>query len=154
MLVNAALESMKAIAPRRISLEETAVVKQALLRAALTPVRETILATVASLCVTGECECGCRSFEFQTEKREEHRIVGSLTLHCFLLDFLGFFFFLRCLGGFLLRRLLAVLALAHDVCSVVGKIENLPAAEGQFIIDLRAVVQRLLRRGEKKIVMQ
>jgi hypothetical protein len=47
-----------------------------------------------------------------------------LALHCFLLDFLGFLFFLGGLGRFLLCGFLAVLALAHDVRSWVKKIKN------------------------------
>ena len=69
---------MKAIPPRRITLEEAAVVRQSLLRAALTPVPETILASVDSLCVTGECECGCRSIDFQAEEGDEHRIADGV----------------------------------------------------------------------------
>ena len=81
-------------------------------------------------------------------KRHRLRLLGSLTLHRFLLDFLGFFFFFGRLGGFLLRGFLAVLALAHDACSMVGKIENCLVVQVP-VHYMRAVSERVLYNSKK-----
>lgn len=73
---------MKPITPRAISTDEAAVVRQALLRAAIGSVSPGILSSIDSLQVVGECECGCRSVYFRTLSAHEHRLadgVGYLT---------------------------------------------------------------------------
>ena len=67
------LEIMKTIVPRAITAEEAAVVKQALLRAAQTPVPADTIQFIDSLRVTAECECGCRSVEFECSEGLESR---------------------------------------------------------------------------------
>lgn len=69
---------MKPIAPRPITEQEIAVVRQALLHAALAPVRPETIRAIGNLRVTGECECGCRSIEFEAPEAKEHRLSDGV----------------------------------------------------------------------------
>jgi hypothetical protein len=69
---------MKAISPRPITMQEAAVLRQALLRAALSPVPEEMIQAIDALRVKGECACGCRSVEFDVPKGNEHRLADGV----------------------------------------------------------------------------
>jgi hypothetical protein len=69
---------MKRIVPRPITSEEAAIVKQALLKAALTPVPTDTIQSIESLCVIAECECGCRSVEFESSEAAESRLSDGV----------------------------------------------------------------------------
>lgn len=69
---------MKQIAPRSITSEEAAIVKQALLKAALTPVPTDTIQSVESLRVIAECECGCGSVEFESCEATESRVSDGV----------------------------------------------------------------------------
>lgn len=69
---------MKPILPRPITEQEAAVIRQALLRTALAPIQAEVIRTINNLRVTGECECGCRSIEFEPPNAEEHQLSDGV----------------------------------------------------------------------------
>lgn len=69
---------MKSVAPRPASIEESAVVRRALEAAPLPHGAESGL-WANPLIVVGECECGCRSVQFETESQEaENRVADGV----------------------------------------------------------------------------
>lgn len=72
------LESMKAFSPRPITEEELNVIRQALQRAALMPVGGETFQAIGSLTVKAECECGCRSVEFDAPEGKERMMADGV----------------------------------------------------------------------------
>jgi hypothetical protein len=70
--------NLKSIAPRTISTEEAAVIRQGLLRAATGIVSSEILGSIDSLQVIALCECGCRSVYFQMPSAHEDRLADGV----------------------------------------------------------------------------
>jgi hypothetical protein len=68
---------MQPVVHRLITPDETAVLRQALVRGAIAPVSKSILDTLASLTVVGTCSCGCRSIYFMAESREDVRVADT-----------------------------------------------------------------------------
>ena len=69
---------MKAITPRSITADEAAVINQALRRAGVKATPEDIIRTIISLRVIGECECGCRSIQFESREGEEYMLADGV----------------------------------------------------------------------------
>lgn len=69
---------MKAIPHRPITEQESAIVRKSLQRAALHPVEEETLQSIGALKVKAECECGCRTIEFDVPDGKEHMLADGL----------------------------------------------------------------------------
>lgn len=69
---------MRPITPRAISTDEAAVVRQALLRAAIGSISPGLHDSVDSLRVVAECECGCRSVYFRTLSAHDYRLADGV----------------------------------------------------------------------------
>jgi hypothetical protein len=70
---------MKPVAPRPASIEESAVVRRALEAAPLPRGTEDFGLGSDPLIVVGECECGCRSVQFETNSQEAaHRVADGV----------------------------------------------------------------------------
>lgn len=67
------------IEPRPISTQEAAIVRAAIERTSVEPLRSALLGTVSGLVVVSRCKCGCTSidFEFSGELRPDHKVVAD-----------------------------------------------------------------------------
>jgi hypothetical protein len=65
------------VEPRPIDPEELAVLREALLRGAIAPVPEAVVAALPSLTVVGVCSCGCKSVYFAPESHEDRIIADT-----------------------------------------------------------------------------
>lgn len=69
---------MKRIPTRRITEQEAAVIGRMLRLAPLRQIQGDTINSISELRVIGECECGCRSIEFEAPEGHEQRLADGV----------------------------------------------------------------------------